>query len=52
MDISQLATYPARGYNLTKVKLELFGGNLLAANNNDRCGGANVSFGNVYKRAR
>lgn len=34
------------------AKLELLGSDLLAANDNGRCGGANVSFGGVYKRAR
>ncbi len=35
-----------------QVKLTLLGGDLLAASENGRCGGGNVSFGGVYKRSR
>lgn len=45
-------TFSDENPTLCIVKLELLGPDLLAANDNGRCGGANVSFGGVYERAR
>lgn len=45
-------TFSDKDPTLCVAKLELPGSDLLAANDNGRCGGANVSFGGVYKRAR
>lgn len=45
-------TFSDKNPTLCVAKLELLGPDLLVANDNGRCGGANVSFGGVYKRAR
>lgn len=45
-------TFSDEDPTLCVAKLELLGPGLLAANDNGRCGGANVSFGGVYRRIR
>lgn len=45
-------TFSGEDPTLCTAKLELLGPNLLAANENGQCGGANVSFGGVYTRIR
>ncbi len=40
-----------KGQPICVAKLELLGHGLLAVNDNGRCGGYNVSFGGIYKRA-
>ena len=41
-----------KGQPICVAKLELLGHGLLAVNDNGGCGGHNVSFGGIYKRAR